>query len=88
MQKGGQMNKNIELIKEKPPRSDIKIDELISGLTALGFEVRQGKGSHLIIRHSTRHDLFTVVPKPHGGSNCVKQNYIKKIQSLIEQVDD
>lgn len=82
------MNKNVSLIKEKPPRNDIKIKELLSGLEALGFEIRQGKGSHIIIKHKKRKDLYTTIPIPHGGNNCVREAYIRNIQRLIELLEE
>ena len=82
------MNKNVELVKEVPPRNDIKMTELISAVEALGFKTRNGKGSHVVITHKEQKELFTVVPSPHGGNNCVKKCYIKQIQELIKQLEE
>ena len=82
------MNKNVELIKEKPPRTDIKMKELISAMESLGFNYRNKGGSHVVFQHNRQKDLITVVPIPHGGSNCVKQCYIKNIQQMIELIEE
>lgn len=82
------MSKNTELIREMPPRNDIKMDELISAMRQFGFLVRFAKGSHVIFKHPIKTYLYTVVPIPHGGSNCVKVIYIKKIQSLLRELLD
>lgn len=82
-------NKNIEKILIQPPLSTIKMKELLSALSALGFEVENIAGSHYKFFHPLCPEvIIPIVPRPHGGKNEIKRGYIRSIQNAINEINE
>lgn len=82
-------NKNIEKILIRPPLSTIKMKELLSAMSALGFNVENIVGSHYKFSHPLCPEvIIPAIPRPHGGKNEVKRGYIRIIQNAIIEINE
>lgn len=82
-------NKCVDKIIIRPPLSTIKMKELLSAMSALGFNVENIVGSHYKFSHPLCPEVnIPVIPRPHGGRNEVKRGYIRTIQNAIMEINE
>lgn len=82
-------NKHVDDILVTPPLKTITMKELLSALNALGFVVKTINGSHYKIGFPQCPEVvIPIIPKPHGGKNEIKRDYIRKIQNAIIEINE
>ena len=78
--------KSLERVMERPPRKDIEFEEVEKALEMHEFTCVRIHGSHCIFKNKKYpHIELDSIPMPHGGRKTMRQSYIDKIQTAIEE---
>lgn len=78
-------DKRLRKMRQNP--KNVKYDDLISVLLEYGFEIREGRGSHVSVKCTFDDKVWVeTIVKPHGGKNTMNQQGVKRLLKIIDEI--
>lgn len=80
-------DKRLQKMRQNP--KNVTYGDYVGVLQDFGFTVRDGRGSHIIIKCTVGDKKWRLtIARPHGGSKHVKRPYVKQAIKAIDEVID